>query len=85
MNYKFSNHQIDLKKGNTLYMFSDGYQDQFGGKKGKKFMIKRFKELLLSIQDKDMQEQKEIIHKTITDWKGDLPQVDDICVIGIRV
>ena len=90
--YKFSNHKISLQKGNMLYMFSDGYQDQFGDKipskgfgEGKKFMIKRFKELLLSIQDKDMQEQKAIIHKTIMDWKGNLEQVDDILVIGIRV
>ena len=48
-------------------------------------MIKRFKEKLLTIQDKDMQEQKGILHQTIMDWKGDQPQVDDICVIGIRV
>ncbi len=81
----FTNHQIELQKGDTLYLITDGYQDQFGGEKGKKFMIKRFKELLISIQDKDMKEQREIIHKNITEWKGDTPQVDDICVIGIRV
>jgi len=92
INYNFANHKIDLQKGNTIYIFSDGYQYQFGGKnlskgfgKGKKFMIKRFKELLSSIQDKSMREQKEIIYKTIMDWKGNLEQVDDICVIGIRV
>ncbi|MFH1321997.1 MAG: tetratricopeptide repeat protein [Bacteroidota bacterium] len=94
-NYKFTNHQTDLQKGNMVYMFSDGYQDQFGGSKdlagtssygaGKKFMIKRFKELLLTIQDKPMQEQKEILDKTIKDWKGNNEQVDDILVIGIRV
>ncbi|MFH1320379.1 MAG: tetratricopeptide repeat protein [Bacteroidota bacterium] len=84
-NYQFTNHEIDIQNGNTIYMASDGYQDQFGGPAGKKFMIKRFKEKLLSIQDKDMKEQKEILHQSITDWKGDQPQVDDICVIGIRV
>ena len=73
-------------------MFSDGYQDQFGGDtynplfgKGKKFMKKRLSKLFLSIQDKSIQEQKEIIHKTMMDWKGDLEQTDDICVIGIKV
>ena len=85
LDFQFQTHKIELQKGNCIYMLSDGYQDQFGGPKGKKFMIKRFKELLLSIHEKGMQEQKEIIHKSITDWKGSQPQVDDICVIGIRV
>lgn len=85
LNYQFNNHKIGLQSGSTVYLLSDGYQDQFGGPKGKKFMIKQLKELLLSIQDKDMQAQKESIHKAITDWKGDETQVDDICIIGIRV
>ena len=67
-----------------IYTFSDGLADQFGGKKEKKFGSKRFKELLLSIKDKSMEEQKLIINDTIEKWKGNIGQVDDICVIGIR-
>jgi len=81
----FTNHEIELEKGDTLYIFSDGYADQFGGPHHKKFMKKRFKELLISIQEKSMDEQKTIIDKTIEDWKGDKDQIDDICVIGVRV
>ena len=85
LDYNFTNHKIELQKGDAIYIFSDGYQDQFGGLKGKKFMIKRFKELLLTVHEKPMEEQKEIIGDTIDDWKGDGEQVDDILVIGIRM
>ena len=85
LDYKFTNHEIELQKGDTIYIFSDGYQDQFGGSKGKKFMIKRFKELLLSIHEKPMVEQREILSSTINDWKGNVEQVDDILVIGVRI
>jgi len=81
----FTNHKIDLQKGDTIYIFSDGYQDQFGGPKGKKFRPKQFKELLLSIQDKSMEEQEQILGKTIDDWKGDGEQIDDMLIIGIRI
>ncbi|MBN4051178.1 tetratricopeptide repeat protein [bacterium AH-315-M05] len=81
----FTNHKITLQKGDTIYIFSDGYQDQFGGEKDKKFMAKRFRELLLSIQDKLMDEQKEILNKAIKDWQGNSAQVDDILVIGVKV
>ena len=81
----FTNHNIELQNGDTFYLFSDGYQDQFGGDKGKKFKSKQFKELLLSIQDQSMQEQKIIIDKSFLNWKGKQDQVDDILVIGIRV
>ena len=66
-------------------MFSDGFPDQFGGKKGKKFKYKPFKELLLKIQPKPPNEQKEILADTINEWRGDLEQVDDICMIGMRI
>jgi len=81
----FTNHQIQLQKGDTIYAFSDGFQDQFGGPTGKKFMIKRQKQLLIDIQDKSMPEQKILLDQTFKHWKGDQEQVDDILVIGVRV
>lgn len=84
-NLSFTSHTVELKKGDTIYTFSDGYADQFGGPKGKKFMYKPFKNLLLSIQDKNMNDQKEILEQRFNEWKGDLEQVDDVCVIGVRI
>lgn len=81
----FTNHLINLKKGDTFYIFSDGYIDQFGGEKGKKFKTSNFKKLLLSIQSKSMELQKEIIDQTFEEWRGTLEQVDDVCIIGVRV
>ena len=80
----FTHHELKLEKGDTVYIFSDGYPDQFGGKKDKKFMMKNFKKLLLSIQDKTMNEQKTILETTMVEWKGDTEQVDDILVMGVR-
>ncbi len=82
---EFTNHTIQLNPGDTVYVFSDGYADQFGGEKGKKFRYKNFRELLVGMQDKEMYEQKELLDSTIESWRGDLEQVDDILVIGIRV
>ena len=81
----FTTHEIQLQKGDTIYVFTDGFADQFGGEKGKKFMYKPFKELLLSIQDKTMDEQKIVLEQHFEEWKGSLEQVDDVCVIGVRV
>ena len=81
----FTTHTIDLQKGDTIYIFTDGFADQFGGEKGKKLMYKPFKELLLSIQDKTMDEQKELLEEHFENWKGNLEQVDDVCVIGVRI
>jgi serine phosphatase RsbU (regulator of sigma subunit) len=80
----FTHHELKLEKGDTVYIFSDGYPDQFGGPKDKKFMMKNFKKLLLSIQDKTMNEQKAILEETMAEWKGDAEQVDDILVIGVQ-
>ena len=80
----FTHHEVKLEKGDTGYLFSDGYPDQFGGKKDKKFMMKNFKKLLLSIQDKTMNEQKTVLETTMAEWKGDTEQVDDILVMGVR-
>jgi PAS domain S-box-containing protein len=83
--FPFSNQLFDLQKGDCVYLFTDGYADQFGGGKGKKFMYKRFKDTLVSIQDNTMEEQKAILYYTFESWKGKLDQVDDVLVIGIRV
>ncbi|UKN01097.1 SpoIIE family protein phosphatase [Paracrocinitomix mangrovi] len=81
----YQTHKIQLNKGDVFYIFSDGYTDQFGGPKGKKYKAKAFKELLLSIQNLSMVEQKSAIDKTFENWKDKLDQVDDVCVIGVRI
>jgi len=81
----FASHTVSLEKGDALYIFSDGYADQFGGPKGKKFMYKAFKNLLIDISDKSMSEQSEILDKTMEDWMGTLEQIDDMVIIGIRI
>jgi serine phosphatase RsbU (regulator of sigma subunit) len=73
-----------VEKGDTIYIFSDGYADQFGGERGKKYKSKNFKEYLISIQDKSMLDQRELLLQEFLDWKGNLEQLDDVCVIGIR-
>jgi serine phosphatase RsbU (regulator of sigma subunit) len=81
----FTNHHIQLQKGDTIYLFTDGYADQFGGEKGKKLSKNKFKELLISIQNKSMNEQREALYESHITWRGANEQVDDICVIGVRV
>ncbi len=81
----YTTHKIDLMQGDSIYIFSDGYVDQFGGEKGKKFKAKAFRELLLSIQDKSMEEQKQIIDDAFETWKGPIEQIDDVCVIGVKI
>jgi serine phosphatase RsbU (regulator of sigma subunit) len=81
----FTNQEIQLQKNDTLYMFSDGYVDQFGGPDNSKFKSKPFKELLLSIQSKSMEEQELVLDQTIEGWKGNTEQIDDILVVGIRI
>jgi serine phosphatase RsbU (regulator of sigma subunit)/Tfp pilus assembly protein PilF len=81
----FTRHKLDLKKGDMLYTFSDGYPDQFGGPNQKKFMIKNFKKMLQEIHMKPMAEQKKIVQQTLRDWMASADQVDDILVIGVRI
>lgn len=81
----FDTHKIELIKGDTIYLFTDGFADQFGGEKGKKFKAANLKNLLLSIQDKNMLSQKDIIDGVFEDWKGKYEQVDDVCLIGVRI
>jgi serine phosphatase RsbU (regulator of sigma subunit) len=81
----FKNNIIPLEKGDCIYLFTDGYADQFGGPLGKKFKYKKFQELLVEMQDNTMDEQKHILNYHHELWRGDLEQVDDILVIGVRV
>ncbi|MBI4645324.1 MAG: tetratricopeptide repeat protein, partial [Bacteroidia bacterium] len=81
----FTNHAIQLSGGDTIYIFSDGFVDQFGGHQGRKFKSFQFKQLLLSINEKSMLEQKQIIEEAFKEWKGNLDQVDDILILGIRI
>ncbi|HET6992259.1 MAG TPA: SpoIIE family protein phosphatase, partial [Bacteroidia bacterium] len=80
----FTNHEIEIEKGDSIYLFTDGYADQFGGPKGKKFKYRQISDKLVSIQEKSMNQQKAILAETLENWKGNLEQVDDICIIGIR-
>lgn len=81
----YTTHRMELQKGDTLYIFTDGYQDQFGGEKNKKFKTSNFKKLLLSINDLTMENQKSHLDKAFEHWKGEYEQVDDVCVIGVRL
>ena len=81
----FTNHEIDVQEGDVLYMFSDGYVDQFGGPKGKRFLKKNFKNLLLSIYHLPLGEQKKILENNLEEWRGDEIQVDDILVMGVKI
>ena len=81
----FTLHTVDLQKGDSLILYTDGYADQFGGEKGKKFKYKPLNELLLTNQQKPCEEQKDLLNATLDNWKGNLEQVDDITIIGIKL
>ncbi len=81
----FTNHKISLEKGDTIYLFSDGYVDQFGGSFNRKFTNKRLKDLLLASQHLDMPAQESLLDQEFERWKGEHEQIDDICIIGIRI
>lgn len=81
----FSDHQLQLKPGEMLYTFTDGFADQFGGEKGRKFMYKNFRKLLLSLQGDPLETQRELLIDQFKAWKGRFEQVDDICIIGKRI
>ncbi len=84
-NRKFNNHVIGLEKGDSVYIFTDGFADQFGGDNGKKLMTGKFKEMILSIQNKSIREQESYLKSYFEKWKGINEQVDDVLVIGVRV
>lgn len=81
----FTNKEFQLQKGDRIYMFTDGFADQFGGPKGKKFKYKQLQGLLAVIAEESMAQQHKILSETFDTWKGSLEQVDDVCVIGLKV
>ncbi|MEZ4922177.1 MAG: tetratricopeptide repeat protein [Crocinitomicaceae bacterium] len=81
----FTLQEVDLQMGDVIYTLTDGFPDQFGGVKGKKYMIKNFKAKLLEIAPLPMEEQKQLLLEEFSNWKGENEQVDDVCVVGLRV
>jgi serine phosphatase RsbU (regulator of sigma subunit) len=81
----FSLQKIDLKKGDIVYTFTDGYADQFGGEKGKKFKYKQLQDILLANSSLGMDDQKLFLEKAFDKWKGNLEQIDDVLIIGIKI
>ncbi|MGB1102933.1 MAG: SpoIIE family protein phosphatase [Crocinitomicaceae bacterium] len=82
---KYTQHKLQLQKGDVIYLFSDGYADQFGGERGKKFLYNRFRQHLLSVHKKGMEDQRKYLESTMHEWQGSFEQVDDILVIGVRI
>jgi serine phosphatase RsbU (regulator of sigma subunit) len=85
INHKFTASKIQLNLGDTLYLFTDGFADQFGGKKQKKYKYINFKKLLLNNTSELLKDQKKAIDEEFNSWKGDLEQIDDICILGIKI
>jgi len=83
-NFRFEKHHVDLKKDDIIYLFSDGYTDQFGGSEGKKFKRRRFRYLLLNIHKEPVEKQAKMLENAIMEWKGDREQVDDIIIVGFK-
>jgi len=82
---EFTNHVIKLQKQDSLYVFTDGFVDQYGGKKRKKFKTRNFKKLLMAVQDESMENQKKLIEDAFEEWRGSNEQIDDVCVLGFRI
>lgn len=82
---QFTNHEWQLKAGDTIYLFTDGFADQFGGPKGKKFKYKQLQQLLLDNCALSLSEQKQLLSRTFKQWKGEQEQLDDVLIIGIRI
>lgn len=81
----FTTTHVELQQGDTIYIFTDGYSDQFGGEAGKKLKAANYKKLLLSLQEESMSRQSELVDDYFERWKGSLEQVDDVCMIGVRI
>lgn len=84
-NIPFTLHEISLQKGDLVYTLTDGFPDQFGGPKGKKFMTKKLRELLINNAHLPMPEQKQLLENTFNNWSGNIEQVDDVTIIGIKI
>jgi serine phosphatase RsbU (regulator of sigma subunit) len=84
-NKTFTNHSFEISKGDSIYIFSDGFADQFGGPKGKKYGYAQFRNFLLSIQNYSMSEQLNLMNEEFNNWKGELEQLDDVCLIGLKI
>ncbi|MBM78151.1 MAG: hypothetical protein CL846_06685 [Crocinitomicaceae bacterium] len=83
-NKPFDKHTIKIKPNDSIFLYSDGFQDQFGGEKGKKYMSKRFKQFLLNIYNRSLEDQYFSIKSEFTNWKGNEEQVDDVCIMGLK-
>ncbi len=81
----FTTHEIKINKGDLMYLFTDGFADQFGGPKGKKFKYKQLKEVLISISKKSTNEQKQMLDMNFENWRGNFEQVDDVTIVGIKI
>jgi serine phosphatase RsbU (regulator of sigma subunit) len=81
----FTTHLLKLTKGTLLYLFTDGFADQFGGPQGKKFKYKQLADLILNNKNLAMSEQCKLLEQAFLKWKGNLEQVDDVCVIGLKL
>jgi serine phosphatase RsbU (regulator of sigma subunit) len=82
---QFKEHKVQLKKGDVVYTFTDGYADQFGGPNKKKFKYKQLEQLLIDIHQKPLPEQSVILNNTLQSWKGELEQIDDVLMIGVKI
>ncbi|HEY9125200.1 MAG TPA: hypothetical protein VIO15_12730, partial [Bacteroidales bacterium] len=81
----FQQHTFDVSKGDRYYLMSDGYEDQFGGPNGKKFMSKRLNELILQLANTPMGKQEKLFAEAFEQWKGDIEQVDDVLLMGFEI
>jgi len=82
---KFTTHRIPLMENDIVYVFTDGFIDQFGGEQRKKFKAHRFRSLLLSLQEESLDRQKVLLEEAFNTWRNGIEQIDDVCVIGLRV
>ena len=80
----FIQHRVEVKKGDAIYLFSDGFADHFGGERNKKYTIKGFQNFLISISKKEMEEQRGLLMSEFERWRGDEDQLDDVCILGVR-
>lgn len=84
-NVPFTTHTMEVKKGNIIYLATDGFADQFGGDNNKKLKTKELKKLLVRINQFDMNDQKKMLEDSFVKWRGDREQLDDICLLGIKI